>query len=159
MSSLIEYPLRSFRKSTLNVANRSRRTRRDCHEQASPAMTPTPPYYAAATLHAPSSSLSTPLVSKVANPSYASTARVKQDHSSQISSTDSNDGPAKLPFSSSQSAANISLPPLSLSIRPSSGAWNLTDDQTLMAARAMWMNWAPIQQTYFPSKTPNACRK
>jgi len=21
------------------------------------------------------------------------------------------------------------------------------------------MNWAPIQQTYFPSKTPNACRK
>jgi hypothetical protein len=21
------------------------------------------------------------------------------------------------------------------------------------------MNWAPIQQAYFPSKTPNACRK
>jgi hypothetical protein len=28
-----------------------------------------------------------------------------------------------------------------------------------MAARAQGMNWAPIQQAYFPSKTPNACRK
>jgi hypothetical protein len=45
------------------------------------------------------------------------------------------------------------------SIRPSSGAWNPTDDATLMAARAQGMNWAPIQQSYFPSKTPNACRK
>ncbi|KAG9229316.1 hypothetical protein BJ875DRAFT_202391 [Amylocarpus encephaloides] len=45
------------------------------------------------------------------------------------------------------------------SLRPSSGAWNPTDDQTLMAARSSGMNWAPIQQTYFPSKTPNACRK
>ncbi|PMD37698.1 hypothetical protein L207DRAFT_80389 [Hyaloscypha variabilis F] len=44
-------------------------------------------------------------------------------------------------------------------IRPSSGAWNPQDDQTLVAARAQGMNWAPIQQTYFPSKTPNACRK
>jgi hypothetical protein len=46
-----------------------------------------------------------------------------------------------------------------VSIRPSSGAWNLTDDQTLMAARSQGMNWAPIQQSYFPNKTPNACRK
>lgn len=46
-----------------------------------------------------------------------------------------------------------------VSIRPSSGAWNPQDDQTLMAARAQGMNWAPIQQAYFPSKTPNACRK
>jgi hypothetical protein len=44
-------------------------------------------------------------------------------------------------------------------IRPSSGAWNPTDDQTLMAARSQGMNWAPIQQSYFPNKTPNACRK
>ncbi|KAN0099349.1 hypothetical protein V8E51_013124 [Hyaloscypha variabilis] len=44
-------------------------------------------------------------------------------------------------------------------IRPSSGAWNPQDDQTLVAARAQGMNWAPIQQAYFPSKTPNACRK
>ncbi|KAH7330543.1 hypothetical protein BKA65DRAFT_539661 [Rhexocercosporidium sp. MPI-PUGE-AT-0058] len=35
------------------------------------------------------------------------------------------------------------------------------DDQTLLAARvrAQGMNWAPIQQMYFPSKTPSACRK
>ncbi len=46
-----------------------------------------------------------------------------------------------------------------VSIRPSSGAWNPSDDQTLMAARAQGMNWAPIQQAYFPTKTPNACRK
>jgi len=45
------------------------------------------------------------------------------------------------------------------SIRPSSGAWNPQDDATLMQARAQGMNWAPIQQNYFPSKTPNACRK
>ena len=45
------------------------------------------------------------------------------------------------------------------SLRPSSGAWNPTDDQTLMAARASGMNWSPIQQAYFPSKTSNACRK
>jgi hypothetical protein len=160
MSSLVEYPLQTFRKSTLNVANSSRRTRRNCHERASPVTTtPTPAYYAAATLHAPSSSLSVPLVPTVANPYDASTASVKQDHSSQIASADFNGGPAKLPFSSSQSPANISLPPLSLSNRPSSGAWNPTDDQTLMAARAQGMNWVPIQQAYFPSKTPNACRK
>ncbi|KAG4441018.1 hypothetical protein IFR05_003473 [Cadophora sp. M221] len=46
-----------------------------------------------------------------------------------------------------------------VSIRPSSGAWAPSDDATLMAARAQGMNWAPIQQSYFPSKTPNACRK
>jgi hypothetical protein len=53
------------------------------------------------------------------------------------------------------------MPPPSppASIRPSSGAWSPTDDQTLMAARAQGMNWVLIQQAYFPSKTPNACRK
>ncbi|RDW89722.1 hypothetical protein BP6252_01754 [Coleophoma cylindrospora] len=49
--------------------------------------------------------------------------------------------------------------PSTHSLRPSSGAWNPQDDQTLMAARAQGMNWAPIQSAYFPSKTPNACRK
>ncbi|KAF3762189.1 hypothetical protein M406DRAFT_347402 [Cryphonectria parasitica EP155] len=43
--------------------------------------------------------------------------------------------------------------------RASSGAWNPTDDQTLLGARAGGQNWAQIQQNYFPSKTPNACRK
>jgi hypothetical protein len=59
--------------------------------------------------------------------------------------------PSHSPYTMPQAA------PLS-SIRPSSGAWNPTDDQTLMAARAQGMNWQPIQQSYFPSKTPNACR-
>ncbi|KAG6367829.1 hypothetical protein INS49_002024 [Diaporthe citri] len=43
--------------------------------------------------------------------------------------------------------------------RASSGAWNAGDDQTLLGARASGQNWAQIQQNYFPSKTPNACRK
>lgn len=43
--------------------------------------------------------------------------------------------------------------------RASSGAWNATDDQTLLGARASGQNWAQIQQNYFPTKTPNACRK
>jgi len=57
-----------------------------------------------------------------------------------------------------------SMPPQSApaplsSISPSRGAWTPQDDQTLMQARAQRMYWAPIQQAYFPSKTPNACRK
>jgi hypothetical protein len=48
--------------------------------------------------------------------------------------------------------------PLS-SIRASSGSWNPQEDATLMAARAQGMDWAPIQSSYFPWKTPNACRK
>ncbi|KAI9817993.1 MAG: hypothetical protein M1832_004514 [Thelocarpon impressellum] len=40
-----------------------------------------------------------------------------------------------------------------------STAWTAQEDQTLLAARAQGKNWAPIQNTHFPSKTPNACRK
>lgn len=43
--------------------------------------------------------------------------------------------------------------------RASSGAWNASDDQTLLGARASGQNWAQIQQNYFLTKTPNACRK
>jgi len=43
--------------------------------------------------------------------------------------------------------------------RASSGAWNMTDDNTLLRARAQGQNWAQIQQNCFPGKTPNACRK
>ena len=50
-------------------------------------------------------------------------------------------------------------PPPPAAIRPSSRAWNPVDDQTLVSARAQGMNWIPIQQAYFPYKTPNACRK
>jgi hypothetical protein len=74
-----------------------------------------------------------------------------------------NGGPVQLPMSTPQYAQMPQQPqqqqPQLASIRPSSGAWNPQDDQTLMAARAQGMNWAPIQQAYFPSKTPNACRK
>lgn len=46
-----------------------------------------------------------------------------------------------------------------LPVRASSGAWTPQDDQVLMTARSAGQNWAPIQATYFPNKTPNACRK
>ncbi len=71
-------------------------------------------------------------------------------------------GPVQHPLSNpiySQPPPQTSTPAPLSSIRPSSGAWTPTDDQTLMAARAQGMNWAPIQQAYFPTKTPNACRK
>ncbi|KAH0556657.1 hypothetical protein GP486_005537 [Trichoglossum hirsutum] len=48
-------------------------------------------------------------------------------------------------------------PPTSL--RSSSGAWSPRDDEMLINARAQGLNWAPIQQQHFPTKTPNACRK
>ncbi|KAI9707388.1 MAG: hypothetical protein M1836_000349 [Candelina mexicana] len=40
-----------------------------------------------------------------------------------------------------------------------SRAWNPRDDEILMASRAQGMNWLPIQQAHFPTKTDNACRK
>ncbi|MCJ1242873.1 hypothetical protein MMC30_000069 [Trapelia coarctata] len=42
--------------------------------------------------------------------------------------------------------------------RPST-AWSQEDDTLLMRSRAQGMNWAPIAQSHFPKKTPNACRK
>ncbi|KAI1499003.1 hypothetical protein F5X99DRAFT_411474 [Biscogniauxia marginata] len=53
--------------------------------------------------------------------------------------------------------AVIAQPPLPH--RASSGAWTPQDDQNLLAARTQGLNWAQIQSSYFPSKTPNACRK
>lgn len=67
----------------------------------------------------------------------------------------SNGGPVQLPLSNQQ----YTQMPQPISIRASSGAWTPQDDDTLMQARAQGMNWAPIQQSYFPTKTPNACRK
>jgi hypothetical protein len=72
----------------------------------------------------------------------------------QSQSTYSNGGPVQQPYQTQQYQIPSPMP-----IRASSGAWSPTDDQTLMAARAQNMNWLPIQQAYFPSKTPNACRK
>ncbi|KAL9119565.1 MAG: hypothetical protein Q9187_003879 [Circinaria calcarea] len=38
-------------------------------------------------------------------------------------------------------------------------AWSAEDDERLIACRKENMNWGPIATQYFPSKTPNACRK
>ncbi|KAL9048819.1 MAG: hypothetical protein Q9162_007532 [Coniocarpon cinnabarinum] len=44
------------------------------------------------------------------------------------------------------------------SYRPSS-SWTPEEDQLLKEARGRGLNWQPIADTYFPSKTANACRK
>jgi hypothetical protein len=118
----------------------------------SPASTPTTATYGP--ISSPSSMPNTyygaPMSSNMSQQSYAQ----PQGYSTG--------GPVQHPLSSTHYSTSMtsSLPPAPLSsIRPSSGAWNPQDDQTLMAARAQGMNWAPIQQAYFPSKTPNACRK
>jgi hypothetical protein len=43
--------------------------------------------------------------------------------------------------------------------KSTSTPWIPADDETLLQARASGLNWAPIQQQFFPNKTPNACRK
>ncbi|KAK3182552.1 hypothetical protein K4F52_006192 [Lecanicillium sp. MT-2017a] len=43
--------------------------------------------------------------------------------------------------------------------RPSSGAWSTDDDRQLVSARMQGLNWGQIKDTYFPNKSPNACRK
>ncbi|KAI4114206.1 MAG: hypothetical protein LQ345_004982 [Seirophora villosa] len=40
-----------------------------------------------------------------------------------------------------------------------SGVWTNHDDEQLKRARQQGHNWTTIAETYFPSKTPNACRK
>ena len=37
--------------------------------------------------------------------------------------------------------------------------WGPDEDETLLHARQQGLNWAPIAEQYFPTKTPNACRK
>ncbi|KAI8623240.1 hypothetical protein F5Y19DRAFT_390519 [Xylariaceae sp. FL1651] len=58
-----------------------------------------------------------------------------------------------------QYPAAIATQPPPIPHRPSSGAWTQQDDQNLLAARQQGLNWAQIQSTYFPNKSPNACRK
>ena len=57
----------------------------------------------------------------------------------------------------STAAPPVSAPPLQH--RPSSGAWTPQDDQQLLTARMQGLNWGQIKETYFSTKTPNACRK
>lgn len=61
-----------------------------------------------------------------------------------------------LPLPTQHYVQSTPMPP---SIRPSSGAWTPIDDRTLIAARKQGLNWQPIQATYFPNKSANACRK
>lgn len=82
---------------------------------------------------------------------------MSQQSYNQVNSGYPNGGPVQHPMSTQQYAQMAPAP--QVSIRPSSGAWNPTDDRQLMDSRAQGMNWAPIQQTFFPTKTPNACRK
>ncbi|KAL8723233.1 MAG: hypothetical protein Q9225_000423 [Loekoesia sp. 1 TL-2023] len=43
--------------------------------------------------------------------------------------------------------------------RHATGTWSNRDDEQLKHARQQGLNWTAIAEKYFPSKTPNACRK
>ncbi|KAF5878072.1 putative myb family transcription factor protein [Botrytis fragariae] len=80
-------------------------------------------------------------------------------HSYQNMSSYATGGPVQqppLPLPTQHYVQSTPMPP---SIRPSSGAWTPIDDRTLIAARKQGLNWQPIQATYFPNKSANACRK
>lgn len=135
------------------TGHRSTRSRDSYRQALYPVTTPT------TTTYAPISSR--PTTSSMPNHYYG--APMSQPSYTQPQGYPTG-GPVQQPLSSTHYSTSVgslptSLPPPLSSIRPSSGAWNPTDDQLLMTARAQGMNWAPIQQTYFPSKTPNACRK
>ena len=135
-----------------------RRIRSQSYYRPSPITTPTTAHYPnASSQYATISSRPTSLTSSIST-AYYDPQMSQQQYSSQVQPTYPNGGPVQHPLSSAQYAP-MPLPSAPPSIRPSSGAWTPTDDQTLMAARAQGMNWAPIQQAYFPTKTPNACRK
>ena len=60
--------------------------------------------------------------------------------------------------------SDLISPPATVTIHTStvvhtSTQWSTKDDETLMSARALGLNWQPIASKYFPSKTANACRK
>jgi hypothetical protein len=50
------------------------------------------------------------------------------------------------------------LPAPNSGLRPTS-IWTPADDEILMNARAEGLNWRPISEKYFSTKTANACRK
>ncbi|KFY87382.1 hypothetical protein V500_06998 [Pseudogymnoascus sp. VKM F-4518 (FW-2643)] len=106
----------------------------------------------------------------------AITDNTPQQHYYPITTTatmQSNLGPQRMTHMHQQAPSYISNPPMQasapqyipqsapipISTRPSSGAWSPTDDLTLMGARTQGQNWGQIQDTYFPNKTANACRK
>ncbi|KAL7944928.1 hypothetical protein V8C42DRAFT_324110 [Trichoderma barbatum] len=64
------------------------------------------------------------------------------------------------PYSTSAPSPTLPMPSnLPSQHRPSSGAWTQQDDDQLLAARQQGLNWNQIRDQFFPSKTPNACRK
>ncbi|KAH7400209.1 hypothetical protein BKA64DRAFT_778463 [Cadophora sp. MPI-SDFR-AT-0126] len=129
-----------------------RSVRSQGYYRLSPGTTPT----TLSTQYAPISARQTIPNSYYTTPQGPLTTNMSQQSYSQGPSNYSNGGPVQLPISTPQ---YTQMAPAPVSIRPSSGAWTPSDDQALMAARAQGMNWAPIQQMYFPNKTPNACRK
>jgi hypothetical protein len=139
-----------------------RSVRSQGYYRLSPATTPTTTQYPPLPLN----TRTTALPNTYYQPSPIDTMSQQQSYAQPSSqSSYSNGGPVQHPLQPSsynpmpQSVTPVSSSAPLSSIRPSSGAWTPQDDQTLMAARAQGMNWAPIQQAYFPSKTPNACRK
>lgn len=170
MPSLLERPVLPPRWSTPTLPQSYRSIQNKDYEQSSPVTTPTTPCYPAGLRCPPRTSLSAPTTSRLPSidvgietilnrhrdrtpvallPSYNASSP-----SISMQNTVSQDAPTH------HIGSYAPIPPAPLtSIRPSSGPWNPSDDQTLIAARAKGMNWAPIQQAYFPSKTPNACRK
>ncbi|KAM0424192.1 hypothetical protein ACHAPT_010563 [Fusarium lateritium] len=61
-------------------------------------------------------------------------------------------------YTTTTAPTTVSVPP-PVQHRASSGAWTPQDDQQLLTARMQGLNWGQIQANYFPTKTPNACRK
>ena len=56
--------------------------------------------------------------------------------------------------------ATKSLPnPASGDRHESNKTWGHEEDEKLLHARQQGLNWAPIAERFFPTKTPNACRK
>jgi hypothetical protein len=58
----------------------------------------------------------------------------------------------------SSTDALVSTAPSSSS-KPRSSSWSTKDDERLIQARTQGLNWNQIAPKYFPSKSPNACRK
>ncbi|KAJ3567090.1 hypothetical protein NPX13_g6892 [Xylaria arbuscula] len=66
---------------------------------------------------------------------------------------------APVPMAQTYDPYPVPTQPPPMPHRPSSGAWSQQDDHNLLTARQQGLNWAQIQSTYFPTKSPNACRK
>ncbi|WPG98003.1 Hypothetical protein R9X50_00078600 [Acrodontium crateriforme] len=58
-----------------------------------------------------------------------------------------------------QSAASDPYPITHPSVQRNAAIWGSEDDEVLLQARASGLNWQPIAEKYFPSKSANACRK